>query len=85
MKMAEILDGLGIENEVSGEILFCTVPQWRLDISIWQDIAEEIGRIYGLDAIIERKLVTTTKPKTNKMLYFEQSAKRFFSNSGESD
>ena len=82
MKMAEILDGLGIENEVSGEIIFCTVPQWRRDISIWQDIAEEIGRIYGLDAVIERKLATTIKPKTKKMLYFEQSAKRFFSNSG---
>ncbi|MCX6810882.1 MAG: phenylalanine--tRNA ligase subunit beta [Candidatus Berkelbacteria bacterium] len=34
---------------ISGE--FATVPTWRHDISIWQDLAEEVGRVRGYDKI----------------------------------
>jgi len=84
-EIARILDDLGIENEISGEIIFCTSPEWRRDIKIWQDIAEEIGRIYSLDRVIERELKTAIKPKTKKIIYFDQSARRFLSNSGLSE
>jgi phenylalanyl-tRNA synthetase beta chain len=41
--------GLGITGE--GDGLTLTVPGRRRDLAIWQDIAEEIGRIYGIDKV----------------------------------
>jgi phenylalanyl-tRNA synthetase beta chain len=38
--------------EVSGDkILKVRKPFWRTDVSIWQDLAEEVGRFEGLDKI----------------------------------
>jgi len=37
--------GFTIENGTA------TVPSWRHDVSIWQDLAEEVGRIVGYDKI----------------------------------
>lgn len=42
-----ILNGLGFEIK-SGT---ATIPLWRKDIKIWQDLAEEVGRIYGYNKI----------------------------------
>ncbi|MFA5926800.1 MAG: phenylalanine--tRNA ligase subunit beta [Patescibacteria group bacterium] len=42
-----ILASLGFEVQ-SGE---CRIPLWRHDISVWQDLAEEVGRIYGYGKI----------------------------------
>jgi len=44
----EILENLGFQVE-SGE---AAVPSWRHDIEIWQDLAEEVYRINGLDKIV---------------------------------
>ncbi len=47
-KTSEILEGLGFEVRIAGETLMATVPSSRLtDISIEEDIIEEIARIYG--------------------------------------
>lgn len=48
--------GFGINNCIA------TVPTWRHDISVWQDLAEEIGRVIGYDKIKPMPL-----PKTNKL------------------
>ena len=42
---------LGFTYEVKGETISVTVPTRRLDISIKEDLIEEVGRIYGLDNI----------------------------------
>lgn len=72
-----ILKSLGIESAIEGAVLFSTVSPDRLDINIWQDIAEEIGRIYGFDKVIEADVPTEISPKTEKILYFEQAAKKY--------
>jgi len=72
-----ILDNLGIKNEFKDNILICTSPPWRKDINIWQDIAEEVGRIYGYERIKEKLPETEIKPQIKKILYFEQSAKKY--------
>ncbi len=42
---------LGFTYEVKEEKIFVTVPTRRLDISIKEDLIEEVGRIYGLENI----------------------------------
>ncbi|MBO4815616.1 MAG: phenylalanine--tRNA ligase subunit beta [Clostridia bacterium] len=42
---------LGFEYSVNGEEITVTVPTRRMDISIKEDLIEEVGRIYGVDNI----------------------------------
>ncbi|BBJ31567.1 phenylalanine--tRNA ligase beta subunit [Rickettsia asiatica] len=51
-----ILNKLGFITDVKGEIIKVIAPSWRHDITILEDIAEEIARIYGYDKIESIKL-----------------------------
>ena len=55
---------LGFETEVKEEKVHVTVPTRRIDISIKEDLIEEVGRIYGLDNIAG-KLPTVPMRKGN--------------------
>ncbi len=48
---------LAFECEVNGETITVIVPTRRIDISIKEDLIEEVGRIYGVDNI-EGKIMT---------------------------
>ena len=52
-----VYERLGFKVEKDGEKLVITVPRRRLDISIKEDLIEEVSRIYGVDNI-EGKLPT---------------------------
>lgn len=47
----EVFRKLGFTCDVKEETVMVTVPTRRLDISIKEDLIEEVGRIYGLDNI----------------------------------
>lgn len=47
----DVFRRLGFEYVVDGDKINVTVPTRRLDISIKEDLIEEVGRIYGLDNI----------------------------------
>lgn len=47
----DVFRKLGFTYEVKEEKIYVTVPTRRLDISIKEDLIEEVGRIYGLDNI----------------------------------
>ncbi len=49
--MTRILTDLGFLVEQQGEVLSCTPPSYRFDMSIAEDLIEEIARIYGYDNI----------------------------------
>ena len=58
---------LGFESSVENEKITVTVPTRRLDISIKEDLIEEVGRIYGVDNIVGKLPVTPMKMgKVNK-------------------
>ncbi len=61
-----ILQNLGFaiinQDALSIEI---QVPSWRYDITCYQDIVEEIIRIYGYDKIENQPFIASTTPKTN--------------------
>ncbi len=55
-KIADILERLGFKVKYNGEFFEILVPTWRAtkDISIPEDIVEEVARIYGYDNIETR-------------------------------
>ncbi len=57
---ARILTGLGFGVEARGNQLHLTVPTWRPDVVRDEDVAEEIGRVYGFERIPERLPSGTT-------------------------
>ena len=47
----DVFRRLAFETEVSGDVIKVSVPRRRIDISIKEDLIEEVGRIYGVDNI----------------------------------
>lgn len=47
----DVFRRLGFTYEVQGENIYVSVPKRRIDISIPEDLIEEVGRIYGVDNI----------------------------------
>ncbi|TFG83768.1 MAG: phenylalanine--tRNA ligase subunit beta, partial [Erysipelotrichales bacterium] len=56
----EIFKRLHLEPVVSGEWITCTIPSYRMDLTIAEDLIEEIGRIVGYDATIGTRPVMET-------------------------
>ena len=50
-EMKKALDSLDIKTEINGDMLEITTPTFRIDLTIREDIAEEVARIYGYDKI----------------------------------
>ena len=57
----DVFRRLGFKSDVNGEIITVTVPTRRLDISIKEDLIEEVGRIYGVDNIVGKLPVVPMK------------------------
>lgn len=62
----KILMNLGFDITNSS----ATIPSWRHDISIWQDLAEEVGRIYGYEKITPIEMIITSA--SNNTDYFKK-------------
>lgn len=65
-EMNRILNGLGFEINDG----IATVPLWRKDITLWQDLAEEIGRIHDYKNVDIIPVPKTATPK--KSDYFKK-------------
>ena len=53
-EIIEIFNKLGFEVKANDNLLSVSVPTRRIDISIKEDLIEEVGRIYGVDNIESR-------------------------------
>lgn len=55
-EVSRIMGKLGFQHEIAGTKLTVKVPSWRAtkDVSIAEDIVEELGRVYGYDKIAEK-------------------------------
>ena len=66
----DIFNRLGFKVEEKDETMLVTVPSRRLDISICEDLIEEVGRIYGMDNIKGKlpklNVITGTYNKTRR-------------------
>lgn len=50
-QVSDILVGLGCTVSVHDEILAVATPSWRFDLSIQEDLIEEVARVIGFDQI----------------------------------
>ncbi|TSA83168.1 phenylalanine--tRNA ligase subunit beta [Deinococcus detaillensis] len=46
-EMVDILMRLGAQVKRDGDTLTVTPPSWRVDMVVWQDLAEEVARLHG--------------------------------------
>jgi phenylalanyl-tRNA synthetase beta chain len=81
-RIKNILTGLDFRIRSKGKAMAIEVPAYRAtrDISIPEDIVEEVGRIYGYDNIEPRSpLVTCETPARNPFRRFERAVKEALS------
>lgn len=80
-----ILTSLGFKvKKITPRSLEAEVPTWRLhDISIPEDLAEEVARIYGYFRLESKLPVTANLPvSTDPLLNWEYQAKKYLSDLG---
>lgn len=75
-----ILNSLGFV--VLGNV--AEIPFWRHDVNIWQDLSEEIARIYGYQKIPRVDIPVSTEPK-NLSYYFKEYIKDLLAECGFSE
>lgn len=74
------LENVGFESEAIGEELLITIPKWRNDIGIPEDIIEEVGRLLGYDNIpLDLPKRTFTSAKKNEMFEFKRELRTILS------
>ncbi len=68
----DIFRRLGFRFNSHEEIIDVTVPTRRIDISIAEDLIEEVGRIYGIDNIVGKEMTLPVIPgnvnKNNRII-----------------
>lgn len=74
-EMKKYLDSLDLKTVVDGDNLVITIPTFRIDIAIKEDIAEEVARIYGYDKIPTTvfKVSTEREPKYKNELLSDKA------------
>jgi len=85
-EIEDFLTRLGFVIKKTGDTMFVFIPDFRQDISTKEDIAEEIGRIYGYDKIepiIPEGLLVP--PKRNNILFFSNIARKILTGIGFSE
>ncbi len=72
-KISTILNGLGFGvSEKSENTLQLQIPSWRNDISIKEDIVEEITRIYGYNNLVLKTLPQPTSREVHRLISTKQ-------------
>lgn len=86
-EIVAILEGLSFTVEVTGESLVVKVPTRRPDISIKQDLVEEVIRIYGYDNLASTlpKFSKTTKGGLTYSQKMVRDLRAVFANLGFND
>ncbi len=84
--VADAFTRLGLSFEKSGENFTVSAPFERLDISIPEDLIEEVARIVGYDAIPPVELpALSQKPALNKNFYRSEKIREFLVERGFSE
>lgn len=86
-EIKSILKKLGFKIEkIKTHQLLVTVPTWRLDISIPEDLIEEVGRIYGYQKIPSVfPTAVLIPPKRNLEIFWEEMIKDILKEAGLSE
>lgn len=83
--MLNILSWLQIEVKDTGDTLELTLPPYRTDLVITEDIAEEVGRIYGYDKVKGILPPPVESRKINKNFYYHNLIRKTLVDQGFSE
>ncbi len=61
-RVVAILEGLGFSPRRDGDRVSCTVPSWRVDVELAEDLYEEVIRHVGYDAVPSVLPVLSSRP-----------------------
>jgi len=82
-EIINILNRLGFKVKVIGPKLEVLIPTFRLDISLPEDLIEEIGRIYGYQKIPTIfPVAALIPPKKNENIFWEDLTKNILKEAG---
>ena len=82
----QIFSRLGVACTREGKKILAHIPPERLDLEIREDIAEEVGRIYGYEKIAGIVAPSPkTPPKPSKEFYYTEKIKNILSEKGFSE
>lgn len=85
-EVESIIKRFGWKYEKVGEVFSVSAPFERLDMSIAEDLAEDIGRIYGLEHIQSvHPGQVAVAPAVNKRFYYTDRIRAFLSEKGFSE
>jgi len=79
-EIVQTLERLGFGVKEKRDVLLVTIPTWRAtkDISIAEDVVEEIARMYGFENIpVALPHMTITRPPINVLLELERTLKEY--------
>ncbi|MDB5259569.1 MAG: Phenylalanine--tRNA ligase beta subunit [Candidatus Taylorbacteria bacterium] len=75
-EMIDILGRLEVAAEKMGDSLELSIPLYRRDMVIFEDIVEEVGRIYGYDKIsLQLPPKPAAAPQADKSFYYAEKIK----------
>ncbi len=75
-RIQKILEKLLFEVEIDGDKLKVTVPAERIDMSIKEDIVEEVTRIYGYNNVVSKPVyAAVTRARKSEDRHFEDTIK----------
>ncbi len=69
-KVSEIFDSLHLPHSESEGVFTVSVPDFRMDIRIKEDLIEEVARMYGFENIPATLPEGFGEPKINKLFYY---------------
>lgn len=68
-RIVNLLGRQGIQTQEKDGRIEVQVPLARLDLALQEDVAEEVGRLYGYENIAPIPLPAATKPQVNRIQY----------------
>jgi phenylalanyl-tRNA synthetase beta chain len=83
--IANVFSSCGFSFSIDNSLFTVTVPQERLDITIKEDLIEEVARIRGLSTIPSILPKLSRKGTVHKRMYYENSIKKILYAHGFSD
>lgn len=87
-EMIDILSRVDIavaEDDTSDDVLHLSIPEYRPDIQIQEDVAEDIGRIYGYGNIVGVVPGPNPERRINKNFYYHNLIRKTLKNLGFSE
>lgn len=73
------------EDEKEEDILILSIPEYRTDVRIVEDVVEEVGRLYGYDQIVGVAPVAEEGRRIHKNTYYHTQIRNILTNLGFSE